>query len=380
MQSRLTTEALIIGAGPAGASLALRLARRGWDCLVVDRARFPRRKPCAGCFSPRCFPHLEDFGLDGEVRSGQRVRFVDLQTPRRFLRLETNRNPLEAGFHVYPRERFDALLVEKARAASARLLEGIAVEGLRWERGAVVGAYGGDVEMRASVTVVATGASRRLLPADAGPTGRAYQSVVTWFEGFADLDPTITDSFSAPWLMGSGWIFPESAGRANVGVMVHADRLKAAGGSLRRLFHAYCENPLAKRRLRGARQVGPLWGSPIRYATRPRGIFGNGYLAVGEACLLTHPLTGEGISQAFRSSAVAAEVLDDARRAGAWSRETLGPYARRIEELFHRNFRKAAFIRSWNDRPFLLEGSIAVTRRLGPLRAWVERRLDRFVL
>ena len=41
----IQTEALIIGAGPAGASLAVWLAEQGWDCTLVDRARFPRKKP-----------------------------------------------------------------------------------------------------------------------------------------------------------------------------------------------------------------------------------------------------------------------------------------------------------------------------------------------
>lgn len=46
---------------------------------------------------------------------------------------------------------------------------------------------------------------------------RSYQALVGWFEGLADPDPFTTDSFTAPWLLGSGWIFPESDRRASCG-------------------------------------------------------------------------------------------------------------------------------------------------------------------
>ena len=46
-------EVLVVGGGPAGASTAAFLARAGVDVLVVDRARFPRTKPCAEYLSPQ---------------------------------------------------------------------------------------------------------------------------------------------------------------------------------------------------------------------------------------------------------------------------------------------------------------------------------------
>lgn len=380
MKRSLYAEALIIGAGPAGTSLATWLAEEGWDCLLVDRARFPRRKPCAGCLSPRCLPFLKRLGLEETVRSGQRIRFIDVQTPNRSVRFDTAKNPLGSDFYVIPRERLDRLLLEKARSRSVRVFEGVSVEGLRRQAGRVVGAYAKDQEIRAKVTVIATGANSRFLPLEERPKVRTYQALIGWFEGLCDPDPSTTDIFTAPWLMGSGWIYPESAGRANAGIMVHADLLKASGKSLRELFQRYCSSPSAQRRLEGATRVGTLAGGPIRYALRPEGICGDGFLMIGEASLLTHPLSGEGISQAFRSAAVAARVLQDAREEKAFAGEVLEPYRRGIREMFRRNFWKAGLVRKWIDRPWCLSASIALTRRGPGMKPWVERRLNRIVL
>lgn len=380
MTNRRHTKVLIVGAGPAGAGLAIRLAQKGVDCLLVDRARFPRRKPCAGCFSPRCFPWLSRLGLEETVKTGQQIRYIEVQSRKSSVRLDTACNPLGSSFYVFPRVEFDRLLVEKAKALGVPLLEGVQIESLRREGGAVVGARGRDQEFAARVTVVATGACSRFLPPEFRREVRTYQSLIGWYDGIADLDALVTDSFTAPWLQGSGWVFPESPRGANVGIMVHEDLLRKSRGNLRRLFEAYCETPFVSRRLRGATRVGNLRGSPIRTCTRPKGICGDGFLMVGEACLLTQPLTGEGISQALSSAALAADVLGRDPGAPPCRREELRPYEEGVRDRFQRDFRKAAFLRRWLDRPMPLEAGLSLVRRSPGLRAWIEKRLDRVVL
>ncbi|MFC1889256.1 NAD(P)/FAD-dependent oxidoreductase [Thermodesulfobacteriota bacterium] len=372
------SEALIIGAGPAGASLAVWLAKEGWDCILVDRATFPRKKPCASCFSPHCFPFLERLGLADMVRTGQLVRYVDLQTPNRSARIDATRHPFGPSFYVYQRVEFDALLVDHARMLSVRIMEGVSIDGLLRKDGRVVGARAGDEEFRADVTVVATGSNMKFLPANYRPSVRAYQTITGWYQGYSD--PETTDSFTAPWLMGTGWLYPESVERANVGIMVHEDLLRASEKNLRTLFEAYLETPYIRERLKRAKQIGRLSGSPIRYTMRPEGIVDDGLIMIGEACLLTHPNTGEGISQAFRSADAAVKTLRNAREAGTYDRESLQPYSTGIESMFGRNFRKAALMRRWTDNPFLYETTVMAARRLPVVTHWFEKRLDRLAL
>src|SRR6478752_8395620 len=62
---------VIVGGGPAGSALAFALARSGARPIVVDRARFPRPKPCAEYLSPQASRVLASMGVLEEVeRSG----------------------------------------------------------------------------------------------------------------------------------------------------------------------------------------------------------------------------------------------------------------------------------------------------------------------
>ena len=58
-------DAIVVGAGPAGAMAARELARTGISVLLVDRARFPRYKVCGGCLNPRALRLLRKAGLGG---------------------------------------------------------------------------------------------------------------------------------------------------------------------------------------------------------------------------------------------------------------------------------------------------------------------------
>ena len=71
-------DVIVAGAGPAGAMAAMRLAAAGVDVLVLDRARFPRDKPCGGGLTPKAFRQL-DFEIGDLVR--QRSNRVYLKGP-----------------------------------------------------------------------------------------------------------------------------------------------------------------------------------------------------------------------------------------------------------------------------------------------------------
>ncbi len=374
MEQRISTDVVVVGAGPAGASLAIRLAQEGCETTLIDRSEFPRNKPCAGCFSPRCSPYLERIGLREVVASGQHIRRIAIQTPHVSHTVDVASNPNSQFLFVFPREQFDLLLIENAKRSGVKVITGKAVRSLVTDGTMVKGVRVGGDEIRAQLTVIATGSNKMFLPEEHRQDLRTYHTLIGWYEGY-EGDPHTTDSYTAPWLGGTGWIFPESDRKANVGIMVHEEVLKATGQPLMRLFTAFLETSYVRRRLRRAQRTGEIRGSPIRYSTRPKGICGDGFLMVGEASLLTHAMTGEGISHALRSSAIAAEVIMAALEAKDVSAHFLSAYTARIEETFQRNFFKARVLRRALDSPALFEALLACVH----FHPWVVRYLEKSI-
>lgn len=119
-------EAIVIGAGPAGATAARALALAGVRTQLLDRARFPRNKPCGGAITSRTlrrFPWLEP--ALGRI-STHWISRLQLESPAREaveLRSET------PAALMIRRVEFDALLVTLAREAGAEVVEGADVTG-----------------------------------------------------------------------------------------------------------------------------------------------------------------------------------------------------------------------------------------------------------
>ena len=110
----MTWDAVVIGAGPAGAVTARGLARRGRSVLLVDKATFPRAKVCGGCLNGAALAALAAAGL-GHVPAA--CGAVPLDRVRVAAGRRTATLPLPAGAAV-EREPFDFALLNEARAAS----------------------------------------------------------------------------------------------------------------------------------------------------------------------------------------------------------------------------------------------------------------------
>ncbi len=151
-------DVLVIGGGPAGTSTAVALAKRGIDVMLVDRARFPRPKPCAEYLSPEASRILDAMGaLDTVENTGAaRLRGVIVRAPNgsqirgEFVSGHGYRAFRDRGLSVR-REVLDQVLLDRARAAGVRVREGVRATGLRIDAGVVTGAElldGGAIDAR----------------------------------------------------------------------------------------------------------------------------------------------------------------------------------------------------------------------------------------
>ncbi|MEX1022588.1 MAG: FAD-dependent oxidoreductase, partial [Dehalococcoidia bacterium] len=114
-------DVVVVGAGPAGSTAAREAAERGASVLLLDRARFPRDKPCGGGVTIRC-ANLLPFSLDPvveDVVTGARLRIRDGR--------DVVRDAREPLTYMTQRSRLDAFLVERAQEAGADFRDGHAV-------------------------------------------------------------------------------------------------------------------------------------------------------------------------------------------------------------------------------------------------------------
>lgn len=119
--ARTDWDALVIGAGPAGALAARQAALRGLDTLLVEAKLFPRNKVCGGCLNQRAVGVLQQCGLAGVVEDCNAQKVDALQViagPR------IEQFPLPTG-RVVCRATFDARLAESAVAAGATFVTGV---------------------------------------------------------------------------------------------------------------------------------------------------------------------------------------------------------------------------------------------------------------
>src|ERR671932_210945 len=140
-------DVIVVGGGPAGAATATALARAGVDVVVLDRARFPRAKPCSEYLSPEASRVLASMGaLDavegaGAARlAGMTVRAPDgTQLRGDFAAPHGFRGFRDRGLAL-PRVRLHPILLDCARRAGARVEERVRVVDVeRDARGGVAG-------------------------------------------------------------------------------------------------------------------------------------------------------------------------------------------------------------------------------------------------
>src|SRR5438045_8350314 len=132
----LIRDAVVVGAGPAGATTALLLARAGASVLLLDRARFPRDKPCSEYLSPATTDVLERLGGDilGAVErtTHARVYGMKIVAPGGAAMVGRFRRAARPYRRALPRTSFDAILVAAAARAGAHVSEATTVENLVW--------------------------------------------------------------------------------------------------------------------------------------------------------------------------------------------------------------------------------------------------------
>jgi flavin-dependent dehydrogenase len=318
-------DAVIVGAGPAGSTAAIQLARAGWQVALIERQRFPRRKVCGECLAASNLPLLQALGVGDAFRvsAGPELRRVTLMQADTAVTadLPPANHDRYAWGRALGRETLDVLLLEQARAAGATLFQPWAVQAILGTAGAwhcELRALESTalLRLRATVVIDAHG-SWEDLPTDR-PRRRLARSAVDLFAFKANFTGSSLPEGAISVLAldgGYGGMVVADGGVTTVACCIRRDRLSAlrisapgqrAGVAVEAWLQRECGG--VRRALIGAVRdghwltSGPL--DPGVHLAADDGIFRIGN-AAGEA----HPILGEGMSMALQSAALLGSVL-----------------------------------------------------------------------
>jgi flavin-dependent dehydrogenase len=383
MQSQsLDYDVIVMGGGPAGATVATLVAAAGRRVILLERQRETGFK-IGESLMPETFSTFARLGLLDRLKASAFPRKYSVQFFSKsgrpsspFYFQETDPGEDSVTWQVLRRD-FDRMLLDNARDHGVEVVQGGAVRDVLFEGERAVGVSaelpgggaggGGRRELRASVVVDATGQSalvaRRLGLREMDPKLRKA-AVFSHFAGAVrdeGIDEGATLVLHTDRQESWFWYIPLPDDRVSVGVVGSVDYLVSGrSGDLQRIFEeevARCA-PLQPR-LAGARRVMDFLATRD-FSYRSRQIAGDGWVLVGDAFGFLDPIYSSGVLLACSSGEQAADAILDALAAGDCSAARLGAFGprfiagmdamRRLVDIFYDpNFRFSKLIRGYPD-------------------------------
>ena len=335
-------DALIVGAGPAGSALAMRLARAGHEVLLVDRARFPREKPCSEYLSPGTVQALQELGVLNLVLAAEPARLSGMRVTGPDGIVMEGRYATTPGYPPpfpfalsLPRRTLDQILRDAAQAAGAEVREGVAVNELVYDRAAVAGIVARGNVCRARVVIGADGLRSvvaRRLGGGANTIGPRRVALTAHVADVAGVDDWGELHVGSEGYVGLG---PVGGGITTVALVLPLATLRQRLPDVRAQFLQELERfPGLAGRFRHGRITRPVivTGPFARWSRRP---VVDGALLVGDAADFFDPFTGQGIFAAVHGAALAAAALaEPLARAGPITAAALASYRRARRHAF----------------------------------------------
>lgn len=369
-------DVFIVGAGPAGSSLAIRLASAGLQVAIAEQKKFPRHKLCGEFVSPECSDHFEELGLTTSLAATTNASL------RETVFYSYAGRSVSIGSEVFgargtpaiglSRSRMDEMLLERASNVGVEVFSETAANAVIRDEQVVTGVEVSDRSgqkfvIDARLTVDATGRSRQLVKkvtslTQSKPTLTAFK---THLEGAEPAKDTC-EIYSYP----GGYGGLSSVGDSyNLCFVNTSAKVREIGNDPEILMRKIVMlNPRAAKTLKHARVVEPWLAVAIdRFGTvEPAPAVG--LIAIGDAASFIDPFTGSGILMALESSRLAAgSVRDSFHDLKLLNNE----YAAAYRDRFSDRLRYTKLLRYASNSTSLAEFAVVALRSSGYLRTRV---------
>ncbi len=366
----------IVGAGPAGSSSAIFLARKGYSVALIDKAFFPREKLCGDFVSPINRPLLERLGVGEKIRRSEHEEVGNFRIST--CSGEQTVIPLPSqngGFSGFGLRRFylDHLLIQQAEKEGANLCPGCRITALNRERDGWALTLERDVKPQNLLATFLLGADgrnswvARRLGVKARYDRASFVAFQLCLRGVKGVKGEVQIH-----LFPGGYAGLVGVGGEMVNLCFSLEKKKAAeASSIEALLENHLfRNPQLRAILHQAMEIGKARTTyPVYFPERR--CFGDGFLLAGDAARVTEPVTGEGVYFALKGGELAAEAIHQAFSQKDFSARQLSSHRRACQKAFRARQRVNKMIRALIYRPALLSPLIRLTSLtslpIGPL-------------
>ena len=344
-------DVIIVGAGPAGTSTAIRLGGSGLKVALLDKENFPRDKTCGDALSVDVVDQLSKLsdGLPAEfeVFASKLPSYgVKIFSPdHRFIDIPFIYNNTKRCGYICPRKDFDNLLFQHVRRyRNVQIFENCSVNKvIRDNSKLLLKTSIGDLEGQMIIgadgahSVIAKNLSKIKVEKEHYSAGlRVYYEQITGFhhENYIELH------FFKDILPGYLWIFPLKDNVANVGIGMLSSMVSKKNVNMRETLQKLLKtSPHLQERFLSARPLENIKGFGLPLGSKKRTLSGERFLLAGDAASLIDPFSGEGIANAIRSGRVAADHVIRCFQEQDFSTDFNKAYDKEIYQRMWKEFR-----------------------------------------